>query len=57
MGAGDWGEVEKHSGFAGEVGGGDPEDQLSKEPNPGQLVGVCQETEKSKCEIWALASP
>lgn len=42
------GDVEKHSGFSGEVGGGDSEGQLVKEPNPGWLVGEYQETEKNK---------
>lgn len=41
-------DVEKLSGFSGEVGGGDPQGQLGKEPNPGQLVGDYQETEKRK---------
>lgn len=39
---------------AGEVGG-DPEGQLSKEPNLEQLVGEHQEAEKSTWEIWAQA--
>lgn len=32
----------------GKVGGSDSEGQLVKEPNPGQLVGEYQETEKNK---------